>query len=164
MVSTRDIQLEAPSAQLPGGFWRRFVAVMVDGVIVSIVIWPLSFILGLFSGSFAAVTGGSDPDVTMVLVLQGVNFLTSLIAAFAYYGWFYKNKGASPGKMLMRLRVSMRDTGTNVSILRAGFRETVGKLVSGLLLGIGYLMAAFRKDKRALHDMMFNTQVTHEPK
>ena len=47
---------------------------------------------------------------------------------------------------------------------KAGLRETVGKFVSAIVLLIGYLMAAFRQDKRALHDFLFSSQVTHEPK
>ncbi len=164
MASTRAIQLEAPAARVPGGFWRRFVAFLVDSVIVSIVLTPLSFLFSFLSGSLVAVTGGGEPDLTMVLLVQAVSFVTSLIATFLYYGWFYKNKGASPGKMLMRLRISSHDTGTNISYMRAGLRETLGKFVSGIILSIGYLMAAFRQDKRALHDFMFGTQVTHEPK
>ena len=37
--------------------------------------------------------------------------------------------------------------------------ETVGKFLSALILMIGFIMAGFRQDKRALHDLLFRTQV-----
>jgi len=65
--------------------------------------------------------------------------------------------------MMMKLRVSHCDTGTNISYGRAFLRETVGKFLSAIILMIGYLMADFRDDKRALHDLIASTQVTYEP-
>ncbi len=158
-----SIQLEAPTTQVPGGLGKRFAAVFVDGIILSIVSMPLSFLFG-FSLGFYAAASGSEPSPVMVALTEASSSVASLIVAFFYYGWFYRNKGASPGKMMMKLRVSDSATGTNISYLRAGLRETVGKILSAILLGVGYLIAAFRQDKRALHDLMFKTQVTYEPK
>lgn len=159
------LQLDAPTARIPAGFWRRVMAVLVDGAIYSILTMPLSVVLGIVVG-FSGAMGGADPqsNATMVLLANTGSYLLSFAIVFLYYGWFYKRKGATPGKMLMRLRVSYFDTGTNLTYWRAFCRETFGKFVSAVLLCVGFLMVAFRRDKRALHDMLLNTQVTYEPK
>jgi uncharacterized RDD family membrane protein YckC len=79
------------------------------------------------------------------------------IVNFLYYGWFYTNKGATPGKMVMGLRVVDHETGTNISWGAAILRQ-IGQWFDWILL-IGVLMACFRRDKRALHDFMAGSQV-----
>jgi uncharacterized RDD family membrane protein YckC len=157
-------QLPAPAARLPGGFWRRAGAAMLDSIICSLLVMPVSFVFGAVLGMSGAFSG-ADPqsNVTLVLLVNLSSNLASLVAVFMYYGWFYKHKGATPGKMLLRLRVSYFDTGTSLTYGRAVARETVGKLLSGVLLGIGFLLVAFRHDKRGLHDILLHTQVTYEP-
>ena len=159
------MQLHAPLARVPGGFWRRLVAVIVDGAIVSVVTMPLNLVFGALMGFGASVSGDElQANGGLLALTYGVSYLLSLVTLFFYYGWFYKTKGATPGKMLMRLRVASFDTGTNVTYWRAFARETLGKFASGLFLGIGFLLVAFRRDKRGLHDLLLNTHVTYEPK
>jgi uncharacterized RDD family membrane protein YckC len=137
----------------------------VDGAILSVLTMPLQFVFGALMGFGATMSGGEwqANGALMALTYLG-SYLLSFSALFFYYGWFYKTKGATPGKMLMRLRVAYFDTGTHLTYWRAFARETLGKLVSGLLLGIGFLLVAFRRDKRGLHDLLLNTHVTYEPK
>ena len=164
-MPAEGMQLNAPDARVPGGFWRRVLAAIIDGAIYSVVSFPLSFLFAFAIGMTGAMSGG-DPQAnsTMTIVLTLGSYLVSFVVMFFYYGWFYKNKGATPGKMLMRLRVSYADTGTHLSYWRTFGRETIGKMLSSMLLFIGFLMAGFRSDKRGLHDFMFKTQVTYEPK
>jgi len=131
----------------PAGFWVRFLAALVDGIIVACIEFPIDRIIGVDYNNFQ-------------LGLQSaLALLVSLTIIFLYYGWFYKNKGATPGKILMGLRVIDKNTGKNLSYFRTFFRETLGKLCSGVIFFIGFIMAAFRSDKRALHDLIFDTQV-----
>lgn len=159
------IRLETPATQVPGGFWRRLLAWMVDGAIYSIVTIPASMLIGFAMGLSSAAGGGTSQDSTATLVILNLlSYAITLIVMFFYFSWFYKHKGATPGKMLMRLRIAYADTGTNLTYGRTFCREVIGKTISSLLLMIGFLMVAFRGDKHGLHDLMFNTQVTHEPK
>ena len=158
-------QLDTPAVRVPGGFWRRFVAAMVDGATFSILASPFSALFGFVMGASGALHGvDQQPNPSMTALLMVGSYVISFVAMFLYYGWFYKNKGATPGKMLMRLRIAHADTGTNLTYWRAFFRETFGKMLSSIVLGIGFLLVVFRQDKRALHDLLFNTQVTYEPK
>ncbi|HEY5639440.1 MAG TPA: RDD family protein, partial [Dehalococcoidia bacterium] len=70
---------------------------------------------------------------------------------------FWTAAGATPGKMLMKLKV-VDEHGDQVKIDKAILRY-VGYWVSTLTLLIGYLMIAFRKDKRGLHDLIAGTRV-----
>src|SRR5690606_39717364 len=65
--------------------------------------------------------------------------------------------GATPGKMLIGIKV-VRTDGSRISVLR-GVGRYFGALLSGLVLCIGYLMAAFTGRKQALHDMLCDTLV-----
>ena len=161
-ADTEHIRLSTPTQQTPGPVGRRFVAGIIDGVICGVLTFPLSFVTGLLIG-FLGVTSNGEPNSMTTISLQLGSNVVNLIAAFFYYGWFYSNKGATPGKLLMKLRVSHSEMGTNLSYGRAFLRETVGKFLSAIILMIGYLMAVFRDDKRALHDLLFSTQVTYEP-
>lgn len=159
------IRLDAPTTQVPGGFWRRVVASVVDGAIYSIVTLPFSLAIGFVIRFLSGSSEGVPQDNTgVVILLNLLSYVITLVVMFFYFGWFHKHKGATPGKMLMRLRIAYADTGTNLNYGRTFAREVIGKSISSVVLLIGFLMVAFRQDKRGLHDLMFNTQVTYEPK
>src|SRR5947208_255797 len=65
--------------------------------------------------------------------------------------------GATPGKLVLKLKV-VRPDGAKVSLGRALGRY-FAKMISAVLLGIGYIMAAFDPEKRALHDRIADTRV-----
>ena len=93
------------------------------------------------------------------MVANAINFGVKMVAIYFYYGHFYSQKGASPGKLILNLRVVNSETGKNLSYNEAFLREAIGKLISLLPLFIGYIVAGFREDKKTFHDMIFNTQV-----
>lgn len=163
-LAADGLQLDAPAVRLPGGFWRRVAAAMIDSATFSVLTFPVTFLFGFVMGFSGALGGDPQHNTTMTALLTVGSYVISFAIAFLYYGWFYKNKGATPGKMLMRLRVSHAETGTNIKYWRAFFRETLGKVLSSMVLFLGFLLVAFRNDKRGLHDLLFKTQVTYEPK
>ena len=69
--------------------------------------------------------------------------------------------GRTLGKWATGLRVECRD-GDPVTFTRALVRHTVGYLLSLLTLGFGFLVAAFSRDGRALHDLLAGTVVVRE--
>lgn len=147
-----NVSVEAQAATIPAGFWIRFVAAIVDGVIVNVATLPLTLLVGVA----APLIGGG---LATKAVLQVVNVIITWGIMYFYYGWFYSNKGATPGKLMLGLKVLNVENGAHLGYWPAFFRETLGKLLSGLLLMIGFIMAGVRSDKRALHDLIFNTQV-----
>jgi uncharacterized RDD family membrane protein YckC len=140
----------APAAH-PGTFGVRFVAFFVDGLILGTIQMPFSFLFGYL--------GGMTVGTRMYWVVFAGSYAVGIGATVLYYGWFYRNKGATPGKMLFKLKVIDAKTGTHLSYGRVFMREVLGKFLSAILLMAGYLMVAFREDRRALHDLLGGSQV-----
>jgi uncharacterized RDD family membrane protein YckC len=130
------------------GFWIRFVAVLIDGVIlfVASVVVQLAFAPMLRSGR-----------MDLALMALGVEYLIGLAIGATYEGVFVSRFGATPGKMALDLKV-VRPDGGSISLGRAVGRY-FAKMVSAVILGIGYIMAGFDSQKRALHDMICDTRV-----
>ena len=131
----------------PAGFWIRFVASLID----SIVFWVVGFAVGLGTG----LTRRAAVEEIFARV-PGMAFFFLLLVSL-YYIIFHRLWGQTIGKMLLRIRV-VRVDGTPLSLGHSILRF-VGYFVSYLTLSIGYLMAAFRADKRALHDLLAGTRV-----
>ncbi len=137
-----------------GGFWIRFVALFIDGIILSIALFPLSIALGAFT-----TVGRTDPTRGLRITAGyiGLSYLFNIAIACTYSTFFVSQKGATPGKMLLGLKV-VTASGGPVSIGRAAGRFFASYL-SGLILCLGYIMAAFDSEKRALHDHICGTRV-----
>jgi predicted Zn finger-like uncharacterized protein len=130
------------------GFWLRLVALMIDGLLV--------LVMQIVCGLLLVMIGsdGFEPSSSVALLTQ----LFSMLLSLFYWVFFTGYGGQTPGKMLLRLQVICTD-GQPPGYGKAFYRETLGKFVSGIILGIGYLMAAFDDQKQALHDRMANTYV-----
>lgn len=130
-----------------GGFWRRAAAIMLDGLIISAVYVPLSM---MFSKPL-------NPAAPNLLAAFGLSWFLSIVFNLAYQVYFLSSKSATPGKMVMGLKV-VTATGGRISMGRAAGRY-FGYWVSSIILCIGYIMAAFDSEKRALHDHLCGTRV-----
>jgi len=133
------------------GFWTRFAAVFLDGLIL----WVVSFTLQMAFGLTAAQALGRGSPATMVVqfFLIGIQ----MIIAIGYETFFIGKYGATLGKMACKIKVVTADGG-KVSYMLA-FGRYFGKVLSSLTCLIGYIMAAFDDEKRALHDRICNTRV-----
>ncbi len=135
----------------PAGFWIRFCAKFVDGIITGIIGLPFNLIFGFRPR-------GAMPDMLMQQgMLMGIGFVIGI----AYYVFFVGRFGATPGKMLLKIKI-IRADGGNVSYGLATGRY-FAELLSGCpTLLIGYIMAAFDDEKRALHDRICGTRVVYK--
>jgi len=135
------------TALRPAGFWIRFVAVMIDGVVL-LVAQGILFSVGW------VLSGGSMGD--RLAVKAAVNFFGTLIGA-AYGIFFHWRWGQTIGKMALQIKVVSMDGGP------LSFGQAVGRyfatFLSALILCIGFIMAGIRSDKRALHDLLAGTRV-----
>ena len=139
-----------------GGFWIRFVAALIDWFIVGIVVWPISGMMALAIG----VAGGavSMPSIGVHLVRGIVGLAFSFCANWIYEaGMESSSKQATLGKMALALKVTDLQ-GRRISFARATGRY-FAKIISGMILLIGYIMAGFTERKQALHDMIAGTLV-----
>ena len=131
------------------GFWIRFGAKFIDWIIIGIVSFAVAAPLGYFS-----ITTPSDSSSVFTMVLLQI-FNYAIPAA--YVTFFLGKYGATPGKMACKLKVVTADN-ERVSYPKA-FGRYFAEILSGLLLLIGYIMAAFDEQKRTLHDRMCDTRV-----
>jgi uncharacterized RDD family membrane protein YckC len=139
-----------------GGFWIRFVAVIIDGIIVQVVVMPLSFVVGGVTGA-AGVMGG--------IPRAGLPLLGGLLGAVigVFGGWLYEalmessSRQATVGKMIFGMKVTDL-SGNRISFGRATGRH-FGKWISAMILCIGFIMVGLTERKQGLHDMLAGTLV-----
>jgi len=133
------------------GFWTRFAAVFLDGLILWVVNTAINLAAGL--GAFQTSTSASAGFSPILLVV----FFFEIAIALSYETVMIGKYGATLGKMACKIKVVTADGG-RVSYLRALGRY-FSKFLSGILCAIGYIIAAFDDEKRALHDRICNTRV-----
>lgn len=142
----------APGALRYGGFWIRVAAKILDSLLLMVVNMVVTFVV------MAAFMATNDP--TMQIVGTIVQMLLQMAIGAAYVVYFLGKYQATPGKMACGLRV-ITPEGGDISYLRALGRH-FAEMVSAIILGIGYIMAAFDEEKRSLHDRICSTRVVYK--
>lgn len=135
--------VQSPEGPAPAGFNERFVAYVIDALpFVLMIGWTLK------------------PAVNAGLIAPGSSFKWKLlwIALYIIYETIFSSGGrATLGKWIMNIRVRAADGG-NLSVGRA-FVRSCSYFLSSATLNVGYLMALFTVNKRALHDMTAGSRV-----
>jgi uncharacterized RDD family membrane protein YckC len=142
------------------GFWIRFLAVVIDTIILMIVNTIVSsLMMGTIMTPIPQITPGGNPMEVLPALFAAVGASMAVNTALSalYESLFIAYLAATPGKLALGLKV-IRTNGGPVGIGRA-FGRHFSKYLSGLILGIGYIMAAFDAEKRGLHDMICDTRV-----
>lgn len=149
------------------GFWMRFVAIIIDGIIIgvaqSFIFVPILAALGLGFASSAETMDFSDPEqaagmIASIGALIGGYWILSLSIQILYFSFMEASKfQATLGKMALGLKV----TDINGGKLDFGkaFIRNLSKILSYMILFIGYIMAGFTEKKQGLHDMIASTLV-----
>jgi uncharacterized RDD family membrane protein YckC len=123
-----------------GGFWIRFLAYLVDSLIVTVGFVGIMLLLG-----------------AMGLELAGAEIIF-LVLSILYWALMQSSpRQATLGKELCGLKVG-GPNGERLSVPRALGREAA-KIISSLTLLIGFIIAAFTRNKQALHDFVASTYV-----
>lgn len=117
------------------GFWRRFAAAFIDGILLNIVGWILMAILGTAAG-------------------YGLGLLIGL----AYFTYFHGSTGQTPGDAALSIRVVDKDGGGSIGYGRAFLRWLVS-IVSGIVILLGYLWMLWDGEKQTWHDKAANAVV-----
>jgi uncharacterized RDD family membrane protein YckC len=117
------------------GFWKRLVALLIDSIIVGIIV-----------------------GIGNVILAEWLAGLLGVVAGWLYWaGMESSARQATFGKQALNIYVTDL-YGQRISFMRATGRY-FAKILSGMILLIGYLMAAFTARKQALHDILANTLV-----
>jgi uncharacterized RDD family membrane protein YckC len=127
----------APYAVAPryAGFWIRFAAYIIDGIIL----------FGL---------------ILLCLVIIIVGWIALPFVAIGYMPWCWWKRGATFGQSALGLRVVREVDGGPISGSQA-FIRFIGTIVSSWVFYLGFIWVAFEPRKRGWHDMMAGTVVIH---
>jgi uncharacterized RDD family membrane protein YckC len=119
------------------GFWRRFAAMLIDGVLIS--------------AATALIVATDASDV--------VAAIAAVVVAWAYWvGLEGGSRGQTLGKMALGIRVADKDTGGPIGYGRAFVRRIVA-IVSAVVIYIGYLWMLWDPEKQTWHDKAVNAVV-----
>jgi uncharacterized RDD family membrane protein YckC len=127
-----------PAALRPAGFWIRTLAVLIDSL------W-----IGALVGLGIALPILLDLPASLASAMSaGAGLLSAVLVIAGWAKW-----GTTPGKRLLGLYVCRPGGPPGIGVGRAVLRLSIA------LLGIGFLLVAFNKDKRGLHDLIAGTAV-----
>ena len=151
------------------GFWIRFVAVLIDGIILAVPILIVFFVTegstftayttclnnaiatGAYAGTCATTFGGSLALFELfAFLIQGVYFVA-----------LWSQLGGTLGQRLLGLHVVDAATGKHIGVGRA-IGRFIGYLISSAVLSIGLIWAAFDPRKQGWHDKMASTFVVRK--
>ncbi len=151
-------------AGTPAEWWRRLLAILLDGLILTIPYLILSFLLGLRTTEVDPITD----EVTINFGAMGAMSLISLIITCVYSGLLEgSSHGASVGKMALRIQVRDADTGGPIGFGRAALRRFIYQIlffpfgIPGLINGLSPL---WDRRKQAWHDKAVKTVVVNSPR
>jgi uncharacterized RDD family membrane protein YckC len=151
----RPPEAARPAGPVPAGFGSRLAAGLIDAVIVSagqlVLMAPVLYYWQTHQ------LPANPSEVTYWPILLSL-FLVPIVMALGcvYYVYYWGVKGATPGKRLLGLVVEHEDGRGPIGIGWATVR-VLCYMLSGLILGIGFLMIAF--GGQGLHDRLARTRV-----
>ena len=131
------------------GFWIRVGASIIDSILLMMITYPILY----------AVYGWVGLDYGVAMRTTGfVSILVTWILPVIAVIWFWVAKQATPGKMLLSLRVVDAKTGGNLSVGQSIARY-LGYFVSIIPFGLGLIWVGIDKKKQGWHDKIAGTVV-----
>lgn len=139
------------------GFWRRVGAYIIDVLVVGVAVSLIASVLGIDMGYEAALSGAT-PDQVAASQGSGLLNLISLLLGIAYFAGLESSSWqATIGKKALGMVVTDLQ-GRRLTLPRAIGRY-FAKILSALILLIGFIMVAFTERKQGLHDILAGTLV-----
>ncbi len=147
-------------------WWRRFGAVLIDGLVGSLIFGAVAGlavlpIIAAFGPLFEPDAREADWDAAASVIRIGLTWLlpltllsTAMGLAFEVYGWSF-------GKAALGMR-AVRGDGHRPGLIH-GAARAIGERVSGGVLLLGYLWAAWDPKRQAWHDKFADTYVVRVP-
>jgi uncharacterized RDD family membrane protein YckC len=137
-------------------FGKRFWASLLDGIILYFIQTMVLSLLKIHQ--FNRFDYGLTTVEMFSIVLKQTS-ITLIVNAIYFAAWESSVNMASPGKMALKIYVT-GSAGNRLSFIRV-FGRNIGKNVSSIILGIGYLMCLWTDKKQCLHDIMADTVVVN---
>ena len=156
---TSDEAFYAGGNVVQAGFWKRTAAYAIDAVVVTIAAQMVLMVafFGMNVSSFTRNPENMLASASGLLFLASIYLFPLILFGIYYAGFHASSRQATLGKMAVGIKV-VRGDGRRISLAR-GIGRFFAFILSGLLLHIGYFMAAFTERKQGLHDMICDTLV-----
>ncbi len=142
------------------GFWKRFLAYMIDMTPIFIAVFCTAYFLLGFDVSLANhINGNQTLDEKIQFVIERNMIRDSALLLWVAYGLFMdcsKFQGTH-GKILLGIKVVNKEGGRIT--FSQSIKRSVMKIIGVIPLSLGYIWAAFKKDKAAWHDLVAKTRV-----
>jgi uncharacterized RDD family membrane protein YckC len=139
-----------------GGFWIRVLAAIIDSAAIGVVVYPLMFMVMAVAGLAGA--NSRVPEQGLGLAVMMLIFPLAVGAGWLYSAGLESSKyQGTLGKMALGLKVTDL-YGNRISFGRATGRH-FAKIISGMILYVGFIMVGFTERKQGLHDMLVSTVV-----
>ncbi|MBI5280327.1 MAG: RDD family protein [Candidatus Solibacter usitatus] len=149
----------------PAGFGWRVLALVADSLLFGFgSLIPFSPLLATVGAERFLLS----PDIVTPSAQTKALIATGCGALWMIYTWYYvihgwARRGGTPGLRVLGLRLLDWRQRMPIGHPRAWLRF-VGVLVTGLTFGLGFLSILFRRDRKALHDLLAGTLVVHRPR
>jgi uncharacterized RDD family membrane protein YckC len=132
------------------GFWRRLAALLIDSLIAG----AAGFLVGFVIGIVVVASGGGDLD-------GGWSALINVVSVFGWFLYFALMESSSHQATIGKIGLGIQLTDIDGNRLSFGrsLGRNLAKLISAVILYIGFILAAFTERKQALHDMIAGTLV-----
>lgn len=130
-------------------FKDRLIAFCIDVLI--------SYLLSLL---LEQIWMGSSRWFSIVADENIISYVIDLICGPVYFILMFYYFEATIGSMIMKIRL-VSESGTKAFLWQIAFRETIGKLISGIILGYGYFWIIADKRNQGFHDKMAKTIVIY---
>ncbi len=148
------LQYQSASGVVFAGFWLRFAAAIVDGLIIYL---PFKIVGAVLQYLVAQSSSNSSAKAGIAVLGCGIS-LIQLVAGWLYFAKMESSpKMATIGKSVCGIKVTDMQ-GAPISFGTASGRY-FGKIVSAIILYVGFMMAGWTQKKQALHDIMASTLV-----
>jgi len=149
-----------PAGEKFAGFWIRLCAYVIDSIILIIIIFALAFCFGFYLGFSNPGISRFAFDSPAFMVLF---WIISLILSWVYFAFQESSsRQATLGKQAVGVVVT--DLNGNRLTLGKATGRWLAKILSGLILCIGYIMIGFTDKKQGLHDYLVGTYVIYKNK
>ena len=152
------------------GFWVRFVASFLDTIFLALPVAVIIYFISdgnwfdfaqyqhnmqmAMSGNTNALNNQPHTSLKWELLFEMAVLIVTVI-------FWKKWRGATPGKRLVHIKIVDSKTHQDIDNKQA-ITRSIGYIVSTLALLIGFIMVAFREDKRGLHDLLAGTSVIYD--
>lgn len=141
----------------PASLFSRFIADLIDTLIMCVILFPLQAGLIYIAANAQDFSDSGTAFISPLTSMFGKTLFFAINVVIQ--GYFLSSFGATPGKMLMRIRVIYRGSDDGKMSFCRGALRGLGEWLSSSLCWIGYIIAFFSQEKRALHDYICDTIV-----